>query len=297
MKTIEEKCFDLLESTNLNWSVSKIPLVTENGLKTESHGIFRNDSNIWLGTVGNNYIPLQNSELGMILLNSIEGLDIEFTRGGQLKEGKKVYLQAELKDETIGNSKVKRWITALNSQDGTTSVGFGSANTVVVCQNTFFRAYGEVQKFRHTTKMKERIAIAQIELRSTLQRDDQLMESFKKMADFPLKDEAIEKVVQRLFKIEKNKQLEDLSVQKQNRIADFADSLKMSVKEQGQTIWALFNGITRFVNHIAAPQEITRKMDYIMLTGGAQMMNEGYTLLRDYTDEQKPKQKVYEMRN
>jgi hypothetical protein len=44
--------------------------------------------------------------------------------------------------EIIGRSEVKRWLTCLNSHDGSTSVGFGSSNTVVVCQNTFFRALG-----------------------------------------------------------------------------------------------------------------------------------------------------------
>ena len=47
-----EKTFNVLQDTGLNWSVEKKPLVSEDGLPTESYGIFRNDNNAWLGTAG-----------------------------------------------------------------------------------------------------------------------------------------------------------------------------------------------------------------------------------------------------
>jgi phage/plasmid-like protein (TIGR03299 family) len=300
MNTIEERCFDLLEKTDLNWSAEKKPLTALNNdglvLPTESFGIFKRD-NFWLGTVGQNYVPLQNSELAMILLNAIEGLDIELTQGGQLKFGKKVYLQAELPKEIIGNSEIKRWVTCLNAHDGSISVGFGSANTTVVCQNTFFQAYGEVQKFRHTKTMKERIEVAKEELRKTISKDDLLMVKFKQMADLPIRDEAIERVLNKIFKVDINDDTSKISTQKKNKIVDFSDSLQTSIDEQGKTIWALFNGITRYTNHITAPKDIIKKMDYLMLTGGMEMMNSGFDVLKKYTDEQTPKMQYVTINN
>jgi phage/plasmid-like protein (TIGR03299 family) len=298
MKTIEEKCFDLLEKTNLNWSVTKEPLIsTVTGRTTNSNGIYRPETDGWLGTVGRDYIPLQNSELAMILLNAIEGLDIELTQGGQLKLGKKVYLQAELPKEIIGNSDVKRWVTCLNAHDGTISVGFGSTNTTVICANTYFRAYGEVQKFRHTKTMKERIEVAKEELRKTIMKDDSLMVEFKRMANLPLRDEAIERVLNKVFKLEKDTSQSEISAQKKNRIVDFADSLQTSINEQGKTIWALFNGITRYTNHITAPKDIIKKMDYLMLSGGMEIMNNSFDVLKKYTDEQTPKMQYITLNN
>lgn len=293
MKTINEKCFDLLEESGINWSVDKKPLTALNNdglvLQTESFGIFKSSS-IWLGTVGKEYEPLQNSELAMILLNAVEGLDIELTRGGQLKEGRKIYLQANLPDEFVGESNLKRWVTALNSHDGSTSVGFGSSNTVVVCQNTFYKAYGELKRFRHTMTMKAKIELAQEELKKTIGLDQLLMTDYKRMADLPLRDEAIERVLSKIFKVDKDTPKTEISSQKENKIVDFADALQVSIKEQGQTIWALFNGITRFANHITAPKDIVKKMDYLMLNGGMQMMNDGFNVLKEYTIEHTPKQ-------
>lgn len=290
MKTIEEKCFDLLETSHLNWSVEKDPLqsCTKN-LPTESFGLFRNSDDKWLGTVGKGYIPLQNAELAMVILSAAQDLDLKVTRGGELLGGRKVYLQAELPSEHIGKSEIKRWITGLNSHDGTTSVGFGSTNTTVVCQNTYYRAYGEIQKFRHTVTMKERIEIAKIEMRRTLGLDVQLMKSFKRMAELPIHDEVLERVIKKLFELDKDQDIKDLSTKKVNKVASFVESVDKSIDEQGSTVWALFNGITRFANHVVSPKEITKQLDYIMLSGGIQMMNKGFQILDEYSKEKLPK--------
>ena len=286
MKTIEEKCFDLLEKSNLNWSVEKESLISKSGKQTESYGMFKENKH--LGTVGKGYVPLQNSELAMVLIQATHELDLEVTNGGSLMDDKKVYLQVQLPDELIGKSAVERWITSLNSHDGATSVGFGSTNTTVVCRNTYYRAYGDVQKFRHTSTMKQRIEIAINEIRSTMGLDKILMENFKRMADLPLRDEAIERVLAKIFKVEASTPKTEITTRKENKIVDFADALQSSVTEQGSTIWALFNGITRFANHISAPADIVKQMDYVMLTGGSQMMNTGYQILVDYCNEQVP---------
>jgi phage/plasmid-like protein (TIGR03299 family) len=297
MKTIEEKCFDLLEESGINWGITKEPLFSVNGKQTESHGIFRSTDDQWLGTVGNEYEPLQNAELAMILLNAVQGLNIDITRGGSLKGGKKIYLQANLPDETIGNSGLKRWVTSLNSHDGSTSVGFGSSNTVVVCQNTFYKAYGELKRFRHTLTMKAKIELAQEEMRKSIGLDQLLMIDYKRMADLPLRDEAIERVLNKIFKVDKDTPKTDISTKKENKIVDFADALQESINEQGQTIWALFNGVTRFANHISSPKDITKKMDYLMIAGGMQIMNDGFDVLKEYTTEHTAKQIFFEANN
>lgn len=280
-----QKVFELLESTKLNWTVNKKQLFDSEGHETQSFGMFRNDSNLWLGTVGDRYTPLQNYEMAEILVNATEGIGINISRGGMLYNGSKIYLQASLPDEFIGKSTVKRWITCLNSHDGSTSVGFGSSNTTVVCQNTFYRAYGELQKFRHTATMKERIEIAQKDLRATMQLDEQLMTSFKKMADMPIKDEAIERVLRKIFEITPETIKKDVSTRKTNQIKDFAGALSTSVNEQGQTIWALFNGITRYTNHVSAPKDNEKKQDYIIANGGANIANLGFNELMVFIEE------------
>jgi len=184
----QQQTFELLEATGLNWTVNKIDLVSPQGYTTESFGIFRNDTNDWLGTVGNRYVPMQNYELAETIVEATNGIGLVTTKGGQLSGGAKVYLQTELPDEFIGKSGVKRHITALNSHDGSSSIGFGSSSTVVVCTNTFYKAYKGLDKFRHTASAKERIERAMLDLRKALELDAMLMDDFKRMADIKYND-------------------------------------------------------------------------------------------------------------
>ena len=286
-----EKVFDLLESTGLNWTVFKEPLVSETGLPTESFGIFRNDSKNWLGTVKSRYTILQNYEMAEIILKASEGLNIAVNRGGQLSAGGRIYLQAELPEEFIGKSKVKRWITALNSHDGSGAAAFGSTNVTVICRNTFYRAYGELEKFRHTSSMKDRIAIAQKDLRITMGFDNNLMDKFKIMADKPLKEEIVERVIRKIFKIEPDEPIKNLSTKKTNLIGSFASSIETSIEEQEATVWALFNGVTRYVNHVAAPSDPEKKKDYLFGTG-SEISNVGFNEIMKYIEENTAKQFV-----
>jgi phage/plasmid-like protein (TIGR03299 family) len=264
MKTFQEKTFDLLESTGLNWSVRKDSLVSLDGHTTESFGIFRNDSNQWLGTVGNRYEPMQNSTLAETIIQATDNINLETQKGGMFDDGKKVYLQAMLPDEYIGNSGVQRCITAVNSHDGSTSIGFGSSSTVIVCKNTFYKAFKTLDKFRHTASAEERLRVAMLELKEALKLDQDLMDNFKRMSDSPLKEDMIEGVIRKMFAIDvKN---DKTSTRKANQVTAFADSLRTEVTTHGSTLWALFNGVTRYTNHIAAPRD--KKEEYVTVGTG-----------------------------
>ncbi len=291
--TTQEKTFNLLEATGLNWTVNKEQLFTAQGFETESYGIIRNDSNKWLGTVGKKYVPMQNWELAESIVQATEGVGLSATRGGQLKNGSKIYLQAELPDAFIGRSGVKRHITALNSHDGSSSIGFGSSSTVVVCENTFFRAYKGLDKFRHFSSASSNIKDAISDLRKALELDQTLMESFMRMADMEMKDEIVEKVIRKLFDVDPSSSQKEHSTRKINQINAFAGALNKEIQLEGKTIWGLFNGVTRYTNHIAAPSGKEERNDYLMTGGGYKMSNVAYDTIMAWVNENSHSEYVF----
>lgn len=280
-----EKTFNLLEKTGLNWTVTKEALVTADGKPTQSFGIFRKDTSGWLGTVGSSYVPFQNAELAETIVEAAGTIGIDTDKGGMLYNGRKVFIQAQLPDEHIGNSGIKRYITALNTHNGSTCIGFGSTNTVIICNNTFHRAYKEIEKFRHTASAKARIEIAIEEMHRTMREDNKLMTVFKRMADLPIKDEAIERVIRKLFDVTPGMNQDEISTRRRNRIVSFSDSLAKEIDLEGRTIWALFNGVTRFTNHIAAPAKENERNDYLMAGGGYKLSNMAFDELAKWVDE------------
>ena len=152
-----ERVFETLQSTGTNWTVRKEPLIALNAnddgvveLPTNSYGIFRSDNNGWLGTVGERYELMQNHELADIVVGIQEQFGGKLS-GGSLQDGRKIFYQISLADEHVNQDTLKRFITCLNSHDGSSSIGFGSTNTVVSCSNTFHMTMKELSKFRHTT--------------------------------------------------------------------------------------------------------------------------------------------------
>lgn len=286
MKNLQEQTFDLLEKTGLNWTVTKQPLQTASGVITESFGIIKGGANpSWLGTVGKQYETFQNFEMAELLLQTTNGVDLQITKGGELKGGRKTFMQVALDDAFIGKSNVKRYISALNSHDGSTSVGFGSTNTNIICENTFHMAYGDMGKIKHTGTMKERLDVMMKNLRHAIGLDEKLMDNFKRMADLQLKDEAVERVINAIFAVNKNTPVAEISTRKENQVRAFAGSLETSIKEQGSTIWALFNGVTRYTNHIVAPQDEAKKTDFLLTTGGLELSNTGYNEIMKWVEE------------
>lgn len=246
-----EKVFDVLTETDLNWSVFKEQLVSSQGFPTKSVGIFRSDTNAWLGTVSDKYTPYQNKDLVTTIVEAAEYIGIDIASGGTLRGGQKVFLQLELPSVHIGKSDVKRYITALNSHNGKSSVAFGSTNTVVVCQNTFYKAYRELPKFRHNTSAFERIKIAAKEMKNSIGEDVKLMQTFQLMSTLGIKDEVLEKVMKNTFKVDLNENPDNIHGKKLAKMETLADCIETEKNLEGNTLWGLFNGITRYTNHHA----------------------------------------------
>lgn len=271
-----EKAFNVLESTDTNFQVEKIQLVTPCGKSTGSFGNFRTDNGQWLGTFKEGYQVFQNYELVELLLQATESLNIDVTNGGSFRDGARVYYQIALPDMYVGKSNVKRNITALNSHDGSTSIALGSTNQVIVCKNTFFRAHKELEKIKHTANAKDRVAAMAMNLKNTIEADVLMFENFQRMSDIQLKDEMVESLVKKLFKVDLNKNMEDVSTRTKNQVATFADNLNTEIKLEGKTLWGLFNAVTRYTNHEAAPSDEIKKNEYLMNGTGFKLSNLAY---------------------
>jgi hypothetical protein len=269
-----ERTMNLLERTGLNWEVKKEQFTHPSGLITDHYGIFRynhgDDAPIdCLGSVKGRYTPFQNWELADTVVRATEGIGISTDRGGTLNGGRKVYLQAQLPEEYIGKSGVKRWVTCINSHDGSSSIAFGSTNTVIVCQNTFYRAYKESSRFRHTESAKSRIEIAIQQFQETINADKNLFDTFKTKAD-------------------------DISTRKANQMKQFASAYSIERDLEGDTVWGLFNAVTRYTNHITAPATADRKTDYIMGGTGYTINNNAYDTIMAWIEENtQPKSMVF----
>lgn len=278
---IYNKTFELLSDTKTTWGVTKKPLTCPDGYPTESFGIYRNDNNKWLGTVGKNYEIMQNATLAENIIEASIDISEKF-RGGELYGGKKVYYQAQLQDSQIANDTIKRYITGLNSHDGSSSIGFGFTNTVVVCQNTFYMAMKEVNRFRHSASAQQRVELAREEIRRVLKMESGLMDNYKRMADTKINTAVTKRVIADLFKFSEedfDKETKDFSTKKVNDIAKFSDILESELNSHGQTLWGLFNAVTWKTNHQDVKEN--KGLENVMVGSGYRKNLNAYNIIVD----------------
>lgn len=282
--TKQEKVFQVLEQTGLNWTVNKKELVSVSGLTTESFGIFRNDNDKWLGTTGKRYEPYQNHQLVSNMVDITSAVDLDITRGGELSGGSKVFLQAQLPEDVVGNSGIKRWLTTTNSHDGTSAITLGYSNMVIACSNSFHAASKSSNRYRHTINADYNIQENVKQIKMTLANEMKLIETFKAMQATDIKDEAVDKTVRALFSIGLDTNQNDISTRKRNQVETFSNNLVTEINTHGKTMWSLFNAVTRYTNHEASPNDDDAKNNYLMNGGGFKLNNIGYNEIMKFVD-------------
>jgi phage/plasmid-like protein (TIGR03299 family) len=284
-KDLNMQVLDLLDSTGLNWTVKQEPLISAvDGHETKSFGLFRKDTGDYLSTVGNRYKVYQNYELAEALVEATSEIDLEVTRGGMLNKGAKVYLQAELPTAFIGKSDMRRWVTGLNSHDGTSAIGFGSTGTVVVCQNTWYMAYGDLSRFRHGVSASERILTFVKGLKKAMTLDEQLVEKMQIMATATIKDEILAQVMGKILDVDMDANVDTLSTRKRGIVKEVGKAITEELILEGETLWGLFNGITRYTNHVAVKAD--KRNEYIMAGRGYEMNRVAFLTIENWMKEQ-----------
>ena len=134
--------FMLLEKAGLNWKANKETLQTSSGIITDSVAIVREDTQKILGVHKNSYEVFQNQQMAELLFELSQKADLPIHNAGLLGGGSKVFIQLKTDDLNLSyGDKVKGYLTAVNSFDGSTSLAFGHSTTTISCQNTFFGHY------------------------------------------------------------------------------------------------------------------------------------------------------------
>jgi hypothetical protein len=223
-------------------------------------------------------VPLQNFDLvssAVIASASIKDFNIDNAKGGLLKQGRKVFIQIPINDEEVGNSKIKRWITALNSHDGSSCVAFGSQQTVVICENTFYKAYRNLNHVRHNLNAKEKLFAMAEDLQKSLYEDALLIEQFKRWSDIKVEPRHIEQMVNAMVLVANENQEgndDNFSTRKKNQIISLNKSIEMEFSLEGENLWGLFNGATRYTNHVMnRGKSDAEKKESLMIGGGARL--------------------------
>jgi phage/plasmid-like protein (TIGR03299 family) len=161
-----------IKLAGMDWPVKKQQLfyVDHNGDTQTADSIFgivRTDTGRILGSVGNRYKPIQNSEGFEFLDSLLSKFGAKYESAGALHGGKKVWMLAHMPEQgfTInGGDRQEAYVLFENSHDGSGAAEVYPTSVRVVCANTLRMSHKDSAKgmsIRHTGDVKDKIKQAQ----------------------------------------------------------------------------------------------------------------------------------------
>lgn len=257
--------FMLLEKAGLNWTANKEILQTSSGIITDSVAIVREDTQKILGVHKDSYEVFQNKQMAELLFELSQKADLPIHNAGLLGGGSKVFIQLKTDDLNLSyGDKVKGYLTAVNSFDGSTSLAFGHSTTTISCQNTFFGAYkGLGSKIKHTKSMIIKVDDLLRSAEKVRAEEKANFETIKKLSEVPMTDNWVDEVLKGLFAVsleDVKTNAETISTRNRNNIMRFRDALAQETAYKGKTMWGLFSGVTKYSTHMIGSDKEDTKM-------------------------------------
>ena len=252
-----QKWADAMVLAQMDWQVKKVqldnPLIPNT--KMPAWGIFRDDTKELLGTVGENYTPIQNIKMGEHVDNILKDIDgAHYESAGVLGNGNQVWSMARIpKDIKINGTDdiTKNFLLCSTSHDGSKAYTLKLVNLRVVCNNTLTRALTESSKnvrVKHTVNALGKLESKVKEVDSIMMLIDDTNKKMNELALRKMTKESNEKVMENMF----GKDWKD-STRSRNQIQQiyqlFSSNDNNAFPEIKGTAYNLLNAVTNYYDH------------------------------------------------
>lgn len=146
-----------------------VVIIPEKGARvSDVYATYRKDNYKILGTVGNRYEPVQNTEAMDFIYQVcksqmvINPKDVIIQTAGVLGIGERIFVTAKLPTYEIAKDEMEKYILFTTSHDGSGSIQACFTDIRVVCNNTLNAALNHCKnmvRFKHTKNVKANLAI------------------------------------------------------------------------------------------------------------------------------------------
>lgn len=240
------------------FDVNKVPQFIElNGEKvlTGAYATVRTDTGAILGTVGEKYTPLQNTEQFKWFQPFLDTREVAFETAGVLKDGAIVWALARILsgdgviDAGDGDT-VNKYLMTYTSHDGSLATGVMFCPIRTVCWNTLsMNLSSEVAKQLKVRHTKRQVTTLN-EIRETISlmdREFQMTASqFQKLKRAVINKDDMVRYVKIVLECDKE---EKLSTRMSN-IVDRCVSMAIDgIGNSGESVWDAYNGVTQWLTH------------------------------------------------
>ena len=268
----------------LDWDVVKKPVIVDGNAVPGYVANVRSSDNSVLGIVSDRYKIVQNKQAFDFTDSLISSGEITYETAGSLKNGKTIWLLANLPDTTLVGDEVKTYICFTNSHDGKGAIRAMMTPVRVVCNNTLNCAINSAKRMwsmKHMGDMESKLA----EAREALGLAEKYMKNLDivatELAVKKMSDSEIETAILNLFPMEDNMTDRQKNTIDLSRKA-FQTCLNMDdLANFKNTAWGFVNAASDFVSHVAPLRNTQsyRSNNWGSIMGGHPVFDKAFELV------------------
>jgi len=269
----------ILVENGLDFTISKRPLFDDQLNPSGYFGLYNDSINKCINTVKDSYHVSQNKDVVDLVLKGIEpfGGELSVSKAGSLNEGRKVFIQLLVEGNSfVGKDTIKKYITILDSNDGSTSLSVGIGDLTMSCQNQFFKFYKQGEsKFRHSASLNEKIKEIPMLIEFALSKSMKQVELYKTFESTAITKGLADSLVKDLLGFDREMAYEqDLATRSINKMESLYGCIHEEIQDKGLNLWGLHSGVTKFTTHeISAPKRDNGRLESI-INGSGYTMNQ-----------------------
>ena len=272
---------EAIEKAGLDYTVMKMPLELNPGLKQDAYATFRTDTHEILGFVNKSYEPIQNINAFTFFDDLIAENEAIYETAGVLGKGECVWILAKLPGfiNVHGNDIVNKYLLLTNSHDGKAHVRVKLTPIRVVCNNTLTAALqgaGEVQ-INHTPNAVKALEQASTLLGLANYLYEQLSAVFNGMAARKITTEQLREYVQALVPDNEEAENTARTARIRNSVLRLHDSGRGAHLARG-TLWGAFNSVAEYTDHMMLDEDSTTRLNSIWFGRGEQLKLKAFHL-------------------
>ena len=284
--SIQNQTQEILKAHGLDFTIEKAPMVAidkqGNQVASPYFGLINSKSNEVINTVKEGYTVSQNHEIVEMVLRGMErfGDKLTVSKAGSLNGGRKVYMQLAIEGMSkVADDIIKRYVTIIDSNDGSTSLSIGIGDLTMSCQNQFAKFYksGDA-KFRHTATLEQKLRTIPMLIETALNVSLKQVDIYRQFVSTPVSQRLAHEMVKYVLgydrEITSMAVLSDKSTRAINTMDKLYSHIEKEMAQKGQNVWGLHSGITSFTTHeMSTPKRDNGRIESTLI-GNAYNMNQ-----------------------
>lgn len=274
----------ILKEHGLDFTIEKLPLIANSGgnvVETPYFGLFNSKTNECINTCKEGYTVSQNAEIIDLTLQGMEkfGSKLTVAKAASLNGGRRVVVQLAIEGNSkVGDDIIKKYVTLIDSNDGSTGLSVGIGDLTMSCLNQYFKFYkrGEA-KFRHTATLEQKIQTIPYLIETALNESMKQIKIYKSFQSTEVSQRLANELVKNLLgydrEITSKSELAKLSSKSINFMNSLYNHIEKETAQKGMNLWGLHSGVTSFTTHeINKPKRLNGDIES-MVGGNAYKYN------------------------